>query len=345
MRIGIERKFDMLRPLIIIILFLTVFLTNTVFGQTGTPVEYEIERTEKIIERAQNYISDSGDEQARQYFEKAIFHQDKAYTYFANNNEQNALIHTMRARALAEKATGLVNKNNENQDLVQRELDRTNEILEHAQEYFDLAELDRNLIIYEQARIAQNRANELLLQNQKKMALASTLKARDILEKGLESARLARQAGRELERTAMLMDRAVDMMREMQYGELPGEFDQAKQYQMEAQEYYNTGKFQECYNKTLRARELIVNTIDRAELKAQERNFPKFISNLETKLSGLLVDAGKTQNKRVIRLLDRACDEIDQARESYQKNNIKQGMLHLRRANRFLGDASDFITP
>lgn len=304
MNYGFDNKINRLLPLLLIGIALIVFMVQPVFGQSASRVEEEIEFTDKVIHRATQLVGESGSAQAVQYLDKAIHLQSIAKENMQGNTEsKSAMSFTMQARTHAEKAIAIVRSGGENQELVQRELERTQEILNRAQEYFDLAQLDRTLAIYEQALSAQNKAEELFNQNRQKMALTSTLKAREILESGLESARLSRQAEKELERAGMLIDRATEMLRDMNLNETPGEFKNAVRYYEEALDLYEKGQFQKSFENTLKSREMILNTIERAEQDAQERNFPKVLSQLEEKYSSAqdkIRTSGNSQAEKIL---------------------------------------------
>ena len=346
MNFGTDHKIKRTLPLLIIGIVISIITAQPLFGQTASRLEEEINLTDKVIERATQLVEESGNAQASQYLDKAIHLQGLAKDNTMSSPEaKSALRLTMQARTHAEKAITIVRSGGENQDLVQRELERTQEILKRAQEYFDLAQLDRTLMIYEQALTAQNKAEELFTQNQQKMALASTLRAREILETGLESARLSRQAEKELERIAMLIDRAREMLREMNMEDPPAEFKNGVKYYEEALELYQKGQFKNSYENTVQAREMILNTIERAEQNAQEENFPKVLNQLEDKYTSALEKVQASRNSQAQKILERAGNEIQQAQESYQKGNLKQGMFHLRRANQFIGQASEIVSP
>ena len=345
MNYGIDRKFQSLLPLLVVGIVFIIFTAQPLFGQTASRIEEELNATDKVIERATDLVEESGNAQAEQYLEKANHLQGIAKENMSGNPEgRSALRFTLQARTHAEKAITIVRSGGENQDFVQRELERTQEILKQAQEYFDLAQLDRTLTIYEQAQTAQSKAEELFTQNQQKMALASTLRAREILETGLESARLSRQAEKELERTGMLIDRAKEMLREMNMNEFPAEFKNGVKYYEEAGELYDRGQFKNSYENTIKAREMILNTIERAEQNAQEENFPKVISQLQERYTSTFETIRASGSSQAQKILERAGSEIQQAEESYQKGNIKQGMFHLRRANRFIGQATEIVS-
>jgi tetratricopeptide (TPR) repeat protein len=308
-------------------------------------VEEEIARTDRIIEQARQVIAESGSDQGWQYLEKAIFLQEKAKDEFGQGNRQMAERLTLQARQHAERALGVINQGDESKGYVEREIERTDEILQQVREGLGLMSANRMSYMLESAIATQNKAKEMYLQNRQKMALTATLRAREMVQRGKESIQQSEQAQRELEKTNMLVDRAREMLSGMNLEQSPPAFENALRVQEQAREMYEKGNYKEAQEYTLRARKQILEGINKYEAKLQKENFPRVMEDIQARLERAREELGGNPNSTAERYMERARAEINRANEAFEGGNVQRAMNHLRRANRFLNEATEIVSP
>lgn len=332
---------------------LILVFSSSAFAQTQVDrVAAEIEKTDRVIDQAHQLVAESGSEQAIQYLEKAVFLQDRAKQMYAEGNQggpsvniQNAERLTIQARQHAERAIGVINQGHESKNYVEREIERTDELLQQVREQLGLMSSNRMSYMLESAVSTQNKAREMYLQNQQKMALTATLRAREMVQSGKESLQQAEQAQRELEKTDMLVDRAREMLAGMGKDQAPPAFENALRLQEKARAMYDKGNYKAAQEYTLRIRKQILEGINKYEAQLQKENFPRLMSEIRARLERTNEQMGNNQNSTAEKYMERARNEIRRANEAYEGGNVQRAMNHLRRANRFLSEAAEIVSP
>jgi hypothetical protein len=325
---------------------LVLIFSSALSAQQLDRVEAELERTQRLIENARQVVAESGSEQGWQYLEKAIFLQDRAVEHYQERNLFRAERLTMQAREFAEKSVAIIKKSNQNRGTVEREIEKTDEMIQKVRERLNMTTSKGSLVsVLESALATQNTARELFLQNRQKMALTATLRARELIQKGIESIQETNQAFREIEKTEMLLDRARDMLGQLELEQTPPGFENALQMQTKAREMYENGNYKLAQEYSLRARQQILDGINRFEKNLQRENFPNLLGEIEAKYERTRAEMGQNPGSIANKYLERSRKEINSAKEAYDGGNVQRAMYHLRRANRFLGEAAEIISP
>ena len=84
MNVDHERKFNKLIPWVLIAVLLVVFLAAPAYGQYNEDkTRAALEKVDNLIERARQLVRESGNPQAQQYLEKAIYLRGQAKEKFA----------------------------------------------------------------------------------------------------------------------------------------------------------------------------------------------------------------------------------------------------------------------
>ncbi len=326
----------------LILLTLTVVLwSSPLYGQVQNRVEQDLERTERIIVEAKQLVSESGNPRSAGYVERAVFLQDKAWSYFHNGNYKLAEEFTFMARTHAQKAVGLIRSGQDNQSLVEREIEKTDDMISKVRDQIGVAFSPTISKMLENAELAQNKARELFHQNRQKLALTATLRARDFIEKGIETAHQSNQAEREIEKTNMLIDRARDLLAELQIEDPPAFYANALRLQEKAREFHNNGNYKLAIEQTVRARRQILDALERLQKEIQSSNFPQVLARIEAKYDGLVTEA--TGNESAINYLNRAVEFMEKGKQAYGEDQIEAAMYYLRQANRSLNEASEYL--
>jgi len=312
-------------------------------AQVASKVEYELEKTDRLIETATQIVHESGDEQALQYLERALYLQQIAWEKFAAAQVQEAMRFTLQARLNAERAIGKVRGGDESRALVLRELERTDEIIRMARESMDIHVQSQRQTILEKAEAAQVRAWELFYEGRQKMALTATLRARNLVERGVETTPEEASAGREIDKTEMLIDRTHELLANLQIAELPPEVRNGIRIQEQAREALSEGDYKQALKLTMQAREQIQNALARIEKDVQTRNFSNLLDQLQARYDRLQGLQSEAKNKAAGIYLERAQTEMSLASERYAAGQIDKASYHLRRANHFIEQAAEIL--
>ena len=153
--------------------------------------------------------------------------QRRAKEAFWDERFRLATKRTLRAREKAFEAIGVTKRTEENESLVLKAIERTDHKIAKAKEKAFLTDNPRAFSLLEVAIRNQQRAKELYHEHKLKVVLKLTLKAKESAQKSVDLAnrkdKLERFAGKELERTDRLIDKALSLIKESaQTGARPG---------------------------------------------------------------------------------------------------------------------------
>ncbi|MCK4427375.1 MAG: hypothetical protein KAW16_02710 [candidate division Zixibacteria bacterium] len=180
-------------------------LTDQAFAQIREEVEKELDRTDRVIERAKEAVAESRNPKAQYLLKLAMDLQGRAKEAFGGERFWLAAKLTLRAREKAFEAIGVTKRSEENENLVLKAIERTDRIIAKAKEKIFLTDNQRAFSLLEVTIRNQQRAKEFYHEHKLKVALKLTLKARESAQKSIELAeqknKLERFARKELDRT------------------------------------------------------------------------------------------------------------------------------------------------
>jgi hypothetical protein len=346
MIVELESKLTRALPWILLTIVSIIFFAQPAFSQFDAgKIEAELDKTDRLIETTHQIISESGNAQSASYLERAVIYQEKAWDQFHAELYQSAQNFTDLARESLDKAVGAIKRSDENRSAVEHEIERTDEILSQTKEKVDQGGQRYSLTMMDNAVATQNKAHELFNENRQRMALTATLKARELAQKGLESTQEYGRVLRELEKTDQLLERTREMLGGLNLAQTPPVLANAIRLHEKAWELYQNKKYSQAYDNTVSARKQTLDAIDRFEKQVQKEHLPKVMEDLKTKAENIGDQLNQNYNKMAMRLLERAHDELNKADLSHNGGNTKKAMYHLRRANNFLDQASEIVSP
>jgi acyl transferase domain-containing protein len=139
---------------------LILALSVTAFGQGGQPdnvtasVRSELERTDQVIERAQEFIQASNSVKAQVELEKAVGLQSQAWSLFYDGTTVSiaeAQELTRLAREMAKDALGNIRFAEQNGDVVLSRLERAQDLIERTKDQFSLQLNEQLQTLFESA--------------------------------------------------------------------------------------------------------------------------------------------------------------------------------------------------
>ncbi len=69
------------------------------------------------------------------------------------------------------------------------------------------------------------------------------------------------------------------------------------------------------------------------------------MNDIEAKLERTRSELRNSESDMGQRLLERSRNEINSAKEAFNGGDVQRAMFHLRRANRYLGEAAEIVSP
>jgi hypothetical protein len=179
-------------PISLIWLLLLVSIlafTGTALGQGRDDVRAQLERTDELLENAQELISEAGSVSGNSMLAQAARNQKNAWDTYGRGHWGQALQMTLRAREDIYRALGNIRQNENNDTEVEKQLERTDLVLEEAGDLLPPGSALGPRRKLEMATAMQRRAWELFREHNLRPSLRLTLQARQMV------LRLANDAG------------------------------------------------------------------------------------------------------------------------------------------------------
>jgi hypothetical protein len=149
-------------------------------------VRRELERTDRLMERAGPVIRESGNQRAMQLFERAVQLQTRARESHLEQRLVVALRLTREARLQVQKALRLIGGGPVDLAAVERALEQTDNLIERAEPVIREAGQERALELFGKGLERQAKAKQHLADGQLRPALAQTRVARRLIQEALD---------------------------------------------------------------------------------------------------------------------------------------------------------------
>ena len=342
---------------LILKLFIAVLVSGLTFNaeaqaQCGERIRTEIERTEiglmhareKVMEVAHT-ISVSSLERAKSLLEIAFAIQREAKSNCQAGRGPLALNLTMEARKKAAAALAAINTREENEQLVERYLNKTDELLARIREMVD-SNLPRPL----EARLrraveTQRRAWELFRSGHPRMALKLT---REVERTAREIIRILRRHNQDdsgIERRFHAVEEIINHVRgllsECDNRGAEEILEKAVAAHAEAKELFREGHIQQARTALRLARELAQRA--RALCQSQDRQ-SQFLNALKNKADMLEEQAIASDNSQALNLISKARDIMAKAEEFIAEGLNEAASAQLKAAELLLRQAKRLMT-
>ncbi len=310
----------------------------------GGRLDQEISGTDDIISRAQSIMETCGNARGRELLKLALKFQDQAMSEMGQHPLMSYR-YTRQARQRALEAIKACQQSDENENLVQRQLELTDDLISRLSE--SLATLNRPMAesIYNASRDQQRRAWEFYHNHQYRPALRLSRQAEKTLRRLAEFSgageNVLGKLEQQLRQTEQIMERTGDLLLDCGNDEADKLFDQAQESLDRAQAAAIAGDLDKAEN-SLRQAQRLSNKVQ--DLCAGESSLERVLKQLQSEMemaSGPIRDSG---NSRALRLFEEAGEYLSHARNACDKNdtekcaaNLKAAQLNLEKAKRLAG--------
>jgi hypothetical protein len=341
---DIERKLSKnLTMMIISVLFAILFFASA-SGQSRDQVTGDLEETDRIIERADEVVKETGSEIGFSYLEHARELQGRAWEAHRGEAYGMARKLTFAARENAMKAIGAVQVSDYNAATVGRQIERTDDVLKRAQDKVGLTGSQKAVSLLENAIKTQIEAREFFRGNRLRIALKATLKARESAVRAVEIAGSDRYNAyfveRELHRTDELIAKAADMAEELgSNGVIRGLLGNAREMQSQAYVSYRSDDMRAAMNKTSRAREITRKALKRMEKDFQPERVERFLHHNDRLISEVSEVFSELPNAEAERLLEIAIEHQKAASAAFSRGDLQAAIVEAKAARELVSKA------
>jgi hypothetical protein len=145
----------------------------------------ELERTDRLIEKARPLVQESGDEAAASLFDQGLQMQMKAWEFFRRGRQKVAQELTLKARQLVARALALV-EGPLSAEIVRGAVQTTDDLMARVRVTIMESQNQEAIDLFEAAEDHQDEAKAALSEGHLKLALAQTKIARRLVDKALD---------------------------------------------------------------------------------------------------------------------------------------------------------------
>lgn len=322
-------------------------LTDKAFAQIRWEVEKELDRTDRVIERAKEAVAESRNPKAQYLLKLAMDLQGKAKEAFDGERFWLAAKLTLRAREKAFEAIGVTKRSEENENLVLKAIERTDQIIAKAKEKVFLADNQRAFSLLEVAIRNQQRAKEFYHEHKLKVALKLTLKARESAKKSIELAeqknKLERFARKELERTDKLIHKASPVIKGSGNPRAQDFFGKGVDRQERTKDLFRQKRFESAIKNTQKARDFVLKALKIVEENPTPKMVEKVIRRNDDLINKVRPQIRTSGNQEAIELFEDGLSHQEKAKKYLEDGKLKAALAQAKVARRLITKAFDMI--
>lgn len=346
MILDIERKLSRSFTLIIISVFFAILFFTTASGQSRDQITGDLEGTDRIIERADEVVKETGSEIGLSYLEHAREVQARAWEAYRGERYGMSRKLTFAAREQAMKAIGAVQVSDYNSATVGRQIERTDDVLKRARDKAGRTGSQKAVSLLESAIKTQIEAKEFFRGNRLRIALKATLKARESAARAVDVAGSDRYNAylveRELHRTDELIAKAVEMAEELgSNGPIHGILENAREMQSQAYLSFRSDNMRAAMNKTSRARDIARKALKRMERDFQPERIERFLHHNDRLISGVSEVLSEVPNADAERLLEIAIEHQETASAAFSRGDLQTAIVEAKAARELVNKAQN----
>ena len=337
-------------PKILILALLVGFLIpSLVYGQmqqqTQNRFEQEFRNTNEVINHTRNIISSSGIDRGSELLKLAEGIQVQARTMGMNRNFVTGIALTMSAREKAKNAGMLNQQANENENLVRRQLEKTEKLLDRIRTNMPADAGQKIESLYNTALENQRRAREFYHNQQLRPALKLSRQVENSLKRLIERVRemngnleqLQNQIGRlenKIIRIENMMQNCGSERAEQTLKEIKNQFENIKREQNN-KEVEGLESRLRSMNQRLNA---VIEICQGADFQTEQLN------RLQAEVDQVANSIRESDNEQAQKLLRTAENNLRKAEQFCQTGdseacaaNIKAAQINLRKAKKLAG--------
>lgn len=307
----------------------------------------ELERTDHLIDRAQDAVHGAENPVAAAVIERARSIQRDAWIAFNESRYLAARTLTMRVRELLGSAMAMSRATEQSGDVVQRRVERAQDRLDRAKDILDNGECGHMKGLFDAARENLNRAWEFYRhgQNRPALKLANQIEeaARRILDQCGKNDGSDGQFDTRRDNVAGLIDQATHVVAECEDQGARAHLDQAKQAFDLAVDLNSRDKTEPALQALRRAREMALKAIRACQGNARLDQRYEQLKGLADRLSEQARDLSGQTAELVSKLVDQAYDQLNMARSQIDAGQTESALASLQAAQLALRQAQSYI--
>jgi hypothetical protein len=307
----------------------------------------ELERTDHMIDRAQDAVHGAENPVAAAVIERARTIQRDAWIAFNETRYLAARTLTMRVRELLGSAMAMSRVTEQSGDIVQRRLERAQDRLDRAKDILDNGECGHMKGLFDAARENLNRAWEFYRhgQNRPALKLANQVEeaARRIIDQCGRNDGNDGQFDTRRDNVAGLIDQATHVVAECEDQGARAHLDQAKQAFDLAVDLKSRDKTEASLQALRRAREMALKGIRACQGNARLDQRYEQLKGLADRLSEQARNLSGQTTELVTRLVDQAYDQLRMARSQIDAGQTESALASLQAAQLALRQAQSYI--
>jgi len=314
--------------------------TNAQVGKVRT----ELERTDEVIERANDAVRSSNTPMAAPPLQKAIKLQKDAWVGFRGQNYTLAYRLTMEARDLAKKAIVRSRLTEQGETVVLRKLERAAELLERAKEAMPPGPDGRLQTIYESAKNNLNRAWEFYRIQQYRAALKLANQVinagQDILNAANRQIRRYAEFERRSEAVAELIAKTREKIAECGSDDALRLVEQARKMYQLSQEPASEGKYAAALRNLQQARKMAMEASKMCNgVGALSRRHERIKNEADRLAEKISPDNGAAK-----RLLNQVYEQLQLAEDFINRQQTEAAAAALKAAHLTLNQLKKHLT-
>lgn len=331
----------------LVVLGMPLLLVSAAEAQTRASVERELQKTDAVIERAKEAVSESRNLKAENLLEMAVELQGRGKDFKHQSRYRLALDLTLKAREKAYEAIGFTKRGEENENLVLKAIERTNRIIDRAREAARELDKRRASSLLEMAVNNQQKAREFFKEHRLKMALKLTGEAREMAEKILRLAgnggRVDRLAQKELDAAERFLDKAAAIIQESPNQTATDLLEKAGGLLAKAQGALDQGAFDRSIKNSQKATEMVEKA-----LKLVEEDIAPSTVEIAIEQNESVIERGEevmkgNVSREAVEVFEKGLSHQSKAKGYYSEGEYRAALAEAKVANRLLNKALQMV--
>jgi hypothetical protein len=315
-------------------------VTGVASGQQRFDVEADLEKTDQLLEKARDLVGEFGSNRGRTSLEVAEKTQERAWDAFHRGQSRRAQQMTERAREEVYRALGSLRQSEENENEVERQLERTDAVIAEARDRLGVTNVrtpgHRRL---ENAIASQRRAWELYRDRRLRPALRMTLQARESILR--MASRRGSGLGGDLEPNALeaqlerLTEAANRVEGRVQQSDDPGAVEswrRATELLEQARAALDAGDLREADRMLRQARNRLERIARRALREMRSDEVVVLIDAASARWEQLESSVRDQGDERLLAWYDQAGENLQRARGALDDGQAQQALISTRKA-------------
>jgi hypothetical protein len=297
-------------------------------------VEAELQRTDQILADAKSKLTETTNVKAEELVDQGVRIQGLAWEAYAERRLGLAGQLTTRARNLATKAIGLLQRRQEDRSFVDQEIERTQVTCDEAGALLPNVDDGRARLLYDQAVRLQDRSKEMFSERRLKQALNLTLRARAMLHKLVTA---HRNQIRQREQAARLLRKAQQLIEENRDHVLTGKRENARKLYERSVELCQLAEqaaakqyWRQAGNLSLEAVFYLEKAARLAKGQADSNDPKQALERAEHRLARIIEEAEEKGTDSADDLIDEIQEKLAKAREYYQRGEFDHVLVIVR---------------